>query len=447
MALAYSSTYQDQIALRVFGRVYSSLDTEDKKLIDSAASPPTLTAGYAFDALTEVQEWSQAFSHAGATAAPDVWAPWFVSLACAKVAASARPELRGSLWEAQDRARESAFSSYTRTTSNSATLSGQSLHVQGIRFYVLNEWWQRRRSPPQVEQIDSTIQEVINELWNGYEWPFRKRRVTMRIIRVAAAGATWTESSLSLGETGAFAGYTAQAGDVFILTGGTSVVKATYRVDSDTGNDDDTLPLLETCSTTGGNLSGADITGVVVQIKFVGMGGESFDSVASRMFQFTDTTNREGQLVWSEPDEFTSTAAHWGTNATGRPRIFRVEPSGSTFVWHLFPIPDQSYTTEGTVFISGPGTPANATATAVFDKFPSEFGSVIRRAVLARLLTTSGAEDAALTRSVENDIERMLPAFADTGRPDDEQSVRDVYGDYGMTNRSVYSGGYAFGGS
>ncbi|MCC6679867.1 MAG: hypothetical protein IT445_03095 [Phycisphaeraceae bacterium] len=77
-------------------------------------------------------------------------------------------------------------------------------------------------------------------------------------IAVALATATWTETTKTLTQTGAFAGYTFAAGDAIVITGGTGVSAGMYGVASKTSAD--AIVLSESISTAGVNLTTGDIT-------------------------------------------------------------------------------------------------------------------------------------------------------------------------------------------
>jgi len=98
---------------------------------------------------------------------------------------------------------------------------------------------------------------------NSYKWRFLRGANTFLSGRgnIDVATATWTESSLTLTQTGAFTTYTFVDGDHIKVVGGTSVTAKYYEIASRT--DADNIVLTETLSTTGGDLAAADIEGTL----------------------------------------------------------------------------------------------------------------------------------------------------------------------------------------
>ena len=424
MAFTYSTAIQDKIAYRLYGVAYASLQADWQNLIDAGVTPAT-TGGIVAEAETEINQLAQAFEHAGATAAPSVWESWWVALTCLKASISAKPELVGHFASEEKRARELLLDSYTRTTSNASALAGQTIDVANIRSHVLNYIMRRSRKIPQVEEIDSAIQTTLNEIWNMAEWNFRKRQVTLTVQRFAVSGGDWTQSSKTLTDTGAFTSYTKRGGDIFRPTAGTSVLKADQVVSSRT--DANNIVLEASLSATAADLSNTDIDGTLWSVLVTGMrSDESFKAAQSRLFY------RDGNrthMKWVTEDEMAELLAH-DQDASGEPRRFRISEDGGTFSWHFWPAPDTDYTFHGSVLVAGPGTPSNATDTAVFAKFPTEFQSVIRDAVLLEVAGTLGVDTGELRDRVGHRLSSLLPQYQDTGRPDDDVSVRDVYNDF-----------------
>lgn len=98
---------------------------------------------------------------------------------------------------------------------------------------------------------------------NAYKWRYLRGANAFLSGRgnISLSTATWTESSLTLTATGAFADYTFIDEDLVKITGGTSTTAKYYEIASRT--DDDNIVLAETLSTTGGNLAAGDIAGTL----------------------------------------------------------------------------------------------------------------------------------------------------------------------------------------
>lgn len=191
-ALAYSSALQNRIAGLLFGSTYSNLTADQKTLLDgtSSASPPT--TGVAKDAWDEVQKWSQWVDLSGGQAADDA-ERWFVNQAAAYMALQMRPDRL----EQFERVAKREFVSYIRafsrksiTYSPGADTEAWSLTTQNIRYYVINRYVHERKPEDwmmiPIELIDSAIQKCLMLLWNGYNWPFRRRQVTMTVTTASA---------------------------------------------------------------------------------------------------------------------------------------------------------------------------------------------------------------------------------------------------------------------
>lgn len=195
--ITYTSAMQNTIALNVWGRQNSGLTTDDKTHLDGAWTTGSLTAGLAFQALTRLNQIGQWFEQAGASSAPAAWEHWFISLTSLLLAKTHRPD-RAALYAAEERqAADAALSSFSLTDATSATISGQTLTVPGLRYYVMNHCVRRRRRlfvPP--ADIDAHLQWVLNHLWNLAGWNFRKRLVTLTIASNGTVTSTLTNETL-----------------------------------------------------------------------------------------------------------------------------------------------------------------------------------------------------------------------------------------------------------
>jgi len=449
VAFTYSGNIQDRIALTMWGVQNASLTTAQKVHLDGTWTTGALATGMAFDAYTRITQIANWFEQAGATSAPQAWEHWLVAETCMLLAPIYRPDRVGAYTQEREAAIDTALDSFTLRdplgTFSSTNLS-QAATMNGIRFYVLNHCARRKESGtnqgmrrrifPPIDEIDSHIQWTLNYVYNKQPWNFRKREVSLIVTQIDyPTAATWTNSTKTLTQTGAFTSVPSTANLAgktckVLLTAGTGVVLGEYQVASKTS--DDAIILAQDIATVPGNLSTADIAGSIFVLEVRGtLAGESFDSTASRKFFYTDSaTYGENTLKWLDATEMNRSKTFFGT-PTGRPEYFRTEIQPSDVIqFHLSPFPDQSYQLQGSVWVTGPGTPSSATDTTVFSKFPSEFFTVIRDMVLARTLMNYGASDAerVWSRSVEQ-VERLLPIYTDQGTPSRITSPLDVYQD------------------
>jgi hypothetical protein len=202
VAITYTSAIQNRIAMSVWGRQNSGLTADQKAHLDGTWTSGSLTSGMAFDALTRINQYGQWWEQAGASAAPAAWEGWFVSLTALKLAVSHRPDrIQGLRVELND-AIESALQTHSLTDATSTTITGQTLTVPGLRYFVMNHAIRRTPRlfvPP--SDIDAHLLWVLNYLWNCAGWNFRKRQVTLTIATNSAVttdlGVTETLDSLS----------------------------------------------------------------------------------------------------------------------------------------------------------------------------------------------------------------------------------------------------------
>lgn len=444
MAFTYSTAIQDRISLDVFGVLYATLTTPQKTHIDGVWTSGSLTTGKAFDSLTQIMQVANWFEMAGGTSAPQVWEPWLVAQTAAELAPVYRPERVGALNAAKESAIDQAIDSFTITAPTGAfasSNSSQAITVQGIRYFVLNHCARRKESGtntglrrrlfPPIDEVDSHIQWVLNFVYNKEHWSFRKRDVTLTINTLSTVtGATWTESSKTLTQSGAFTNLLLTNGPAMLMvTGGTGAQTAIYPIASKTSANAIVLPT--SLSNTNADLATGDITAVLFFLDFRGiLSGETIDSVASRRFYYTTDPFTGGKLNWIDATGMDAAMAYHALN-TGQPSLFRIENQPvQVRVWRLAPFPDQTYTLKGSVYVSGPGSPSSVSDTTIFDKFPTEFGVVIRDMVLARVLQANNTSDADRfwSRAIEN-VQLLLPTFVDNGSPARLTSTEDVYSD------------------
>lgn len=103
------------------------------------------------------------------------------------------------------------------------------------------------------------INQASNYLSNAHEWVWLNRPATRLALRgtITFSDGTWTESTLSLTSTGAFADYTWVQGDEINVISGTGAIVGRVRVRSRT--DDNTIVLAASISSAGTDLATGDI--------------------------------------------------------------------------------------------------------------------------------------------------------------------------------------------
>jgi hypothetical protein len=441
LAFAYSAALQGRIALAVWGVPNSSLNATQKTQLDGTWTTGALSAGVAYDAYIEMSQLAQYFEQAAAT--PDLsfpepaWDRLFVAKAAMILVKTVRPDRLSEFQRDHEVALDEAIDTYTRDLVSSTSLAGQLITLAGIRSFVIDHCVKRadantglrRRLFPNISQIDGHIQWVLNYLWNVRPWHFRKRQVLVRVVKVSIANATWTESTKTLTNTGIFTDTRIAAGARVLITDGTNARTGEYIVAGRTS--DNAIVLDTSLSATAGNLTTGDIDGVLQIFSIEGMhSGETFDAVASRRFYY-DSEAVGARIDWLDSTDMAQTKAVNGLT-TGRPRWFRWEKYSTEHSWHLSPFPDQSYTLRGAVSVAGPGTlTTNTTLDTAIARFPTDFGTVIRDMVLARVLLFFRASDGeGMWRRAIDQCDLLLPSYSDQGFATRQTSMEDVYGDY-----------------
>lgn len=90
---------------------------------------------------------------------------------------------------------------------------------------------------------DTVKQQIVNEagrfMVNMHPWSWRLRSAYPLTARapITITGGTWTNGTLTLTKTGAFANYTFRVNDLIAITGGTGATAGTYIVSSRTSDD------------------------------------------------------------------------------------------------------------------------------------------------------------------------------------------------------------------
>lgn len=434
---------QDQLSQMIFGGPKASQPTTYQDDINDAAT----------QAVAKVDQYAQHFTFDSTDGSPQAWVYWALLEGAITLALAYKIDRVGAIRAERDKAIDDAFSSYVNTAIDTTTINGTGFTFSAFRQYIIMQCV-RRKPRVWVDPgcLDALIKAVMNKVWNKARWNFRRREITLRVLPVEVSAASWTNSTLSLDETGAFADYLAfQEGDIFVCTGGTNAVRGEYMIASRTG--DDAIVLGSSLSATGGDLATGDITGYVVATRIFGLktgtNAESFDSTGARKFYFDDG---QGVSISSGTPDMMAKWKGWSHDWTGRPEMFRVEPFGpdssgvDRYRWFFWPVPDQVYTLRGYVLIRGPTLPTGATAaTTTLTYWPAEFIEPLRDLALATVLESVGAQGGiAMRQAVEARLEELLPIYDDKGSSEDQVVARDVYGD-AFSFRSQGYGGWGNG--
>lgn len=449
MAFSYSAALQGRIALAVWNVQNSSLTATQKVQLDNTWTSGALSGGAAYDAWNEVAQLAQYFEQA--SSAPDTsyqqpaWDRLFIAKTAMYLMKTVRPERYNEFKADYETALDESIDTFTRDLVSSTSAAGQGVGLAGIRAFTIDHCVKRadsstglrRRLFPSIAQIDGHIQWTLNFLWNLKPWHFRKRQVTIRTTMVSVTGATWTESTKTLTATGLFTNTNIGAGSRFLVTDGTGALTGEYVISSRTS--DNAIVLDTSMSSAGVNLTTGDITGTVQIVTVHGMhSGETFDAVMSRKLYY-DGTNLGCEVEWRDSSDLARSKAAYGDD-DGMPRFFRWEKYSTGQTWHFSPFPDDDYTMRGAVSVTGPGTlSTSATIDTAIARFPTEFGTVIRDIVLARTLKGFRASDGeAMWQTAMDQVDALLPQYADQGFPTRQTSTDDVYNDHAALNQGQW---------
>lgn len=192
MAFVYTDKLQDRISLAVWNVQRSSLSAVQKLQLDQTWTTGSLLGGAAYDAFNELAQLAQWFERDASvpdTSFPqDEWDRVFVAKAAMILVKTVRPERYQSFVADHNAAVESLRETFTKTTIAGAW-AGAASTMDGWRTYIINHSVRRKFYVggvakfliPQVEDIDSHIQWVINFVWNIEPWNFRKRMIQITI--------------------------------------------------------------------------------------------------------------------------------------------------------------------------------------------------------------------------------------------------------------------------
>lgn len=377
MPLAYSTAIQNRVAIALRGVEYASLDAAEKVVIDGTwGGVGDPTAGFAIDALTEIRQIGQWFSLTTPANVPAEWESWLVARIVMHASIQMGPDRRAVYVERHDDAEMAALDAYARnaiTYDPGATPEAATLTVQNIRYYVV-AFCVRRAST--WETVEGSRRRRPRQ-WPPFEL------VDSCIERVLRR--LWGEKDWKFKRR----------------------------------------QITVTISALGA-------------VTFTGLSGETFHSFATRNLYYNDTDGAAQTIEWLDGDRMAMAKAYEAATATptGRPRYVRFEDKSGTLAWYFYPAPDAEYTVKAEVYVKGPTLTSLADTTTAMARFPREFDHLIKDAVLAEVLShLSDPQGRRMLEDVRDEIDRMTPIYAGVGRVDNDQSVRDVYGDYGYMHR------------
>lgn len=185
-ALSWTAAIQNTVALTLMGQTYSSLTTEQKTLLDGAASVPTASpGGCAGDAFSLLNMWGQWFNMAGIASTSDTFNPWLVDEVCYRACRNMRPDRFPMFERAVQKSKADCLRAYTTSTIDAtANPSADAFlgHLQNVRKYVMN--YLVRMDPPlflPMDVIDQSFYAAVNKLWKRANWLFKRRSIQLSI--------------------------------------------------------------------------------------------------------------------------------------------------------------------------------------------------------------------------------------------------------------------------
>lgn len=183
MPLTYDQPMQDDIALRVSRRSYTSLTPDQKAIIDGAGiiNPPI--EGAVGRAWAEVSQWAAYRTMDESAGIPDEWRPWVVLSAAADAAGAFTSADPAELRNEANATRNNLLPTYRRSdpesTAASAHLGISTLEMR--RYCLSGTLHQSTPLLPEPFLIDQAIQEAIARTWDYTDWNWRRQMVELTI--------------------------------------------------------------------------------------------------------------------------------------------------------------------------------------------------------------------------------------------------------------------------
>ena len=162
----------DVVARDIFGLAYSAIDTAKQADVTAAVAR----------AKEKVGQYAQHVDFGDGTDGPSAWDNWAETEAQVILARAHRLERLGSLRELARDAMRSALDSFVSKAFNATTTFGATMTPLGLRQHIAAAAMRGDKPMPlDPLTIDSTIESIVNELWNQTGWHFRRRETTMTI--------------------------------------------------------------------------------------------------------------------------------------------------------------------------------------------------------------------------------------------------------------------------
>lgn len=195
---------QDRVALLLHEQTYSALTTNQKAVIDGSGSGLNTSApgGVAGDAFKMVGMWNQWLTQAGLTTIGDYLEPWVIDETCWRAARVIRPDRYQMFRDCAVITQKHAMESFEETPVDAAAAVSSTSYaktLQSLRKYAVT--YLKSLEPPlyiSMDAIDQAAQSVIQQIWNGHHWTFKRREV---VLSIDTSSNVTVSSGLGVGET------------------------------------------------------------------------------------------------------------------------------------------------------------------------------------------------------------------------------------------------------
>ena len=447
MALSWTSSLQDLVALSVLQKAYTDLRAHEKTFLDGTASVPTSApGGVAGQALNVVGQYAQWFGQAGASAAnlPSVWEHVLVAETAWRFSMGIKPSDAAMHRQAVSAAWEAAMDSYSVADASANTLNDQSVHVQMIRFHVIRHCLRRsgkRRLYVPVPDIDNAINWAIDYIWYFGAWNFRTRHcaVTIPLNTITVGGSSGTFVLTYNGSSTGALTYNCTASEIedeFDTIVGDGLVSVSGSGGAFTMDiDPSVMGVISVQQVTGTCTCTVELS---VLPSFAIPFGESYHSFVSQTISLhtpSAVAGRSAKLVSAEDFNRikTSPSVLTVTPTAAAPRYFWIEhQSNGAKLFRFWPEPDQEYTGYATIAVAAPAYPTTITATTCFDKFPAPMRRLLPDFVLAKIMRQYNLDGwEAAEANAKDQLVKIAPDYDTRGAAEwsDGIGTTDVYQD------------------
>jgi len=162
----------DVVSRNIFSLAFASLD---------AAKQADVTAAVA-RAKEKVSQYAQHADYGDGADGPGVWDNWAELEAEMILARQHRLERIETLRRMASEAEDAAIETFVSRAFNASTAFSATLTLQGLRQHIAAAGLRARpRKLLDPMMIDNIVHSVVNEIWNGSQWHFRRRPATMTI--------------------------------------------------------------------------------------------------------------------------------------------------------------------------------------------------------------------------------------------------------------------------